>query len=162
EPLPGQSTVRAPQCVEPRGNARDRARRGADRVVDQLLAERDVEMHELGCPRRRAEAGNGDEEVELARTPAARVPIDPVAAAEQPALIHARELTKRFGELVAVDAVDFDVAAGEAFGFLGPNGAGKSSTMRMIGCVSPRTSGTLQILGMDPDADGARIRARLG
>src|SRR5437762_11007410 len=81
---------------------------------------------------------------------------------DRPTLVEARQLTKRFGSFLAVDAVDFDVAAGEAFGFLGPNGAGKSSTMRMIGCVSPRTSGTLQILGMDPDADGARIRARLG
>ena len=54
-----------------------------------------------------------------------------------PSLIHARGLTKRFGEFTAVDAIDFDVAPGESFGFLGPNGAGKTSTMRMIGCVSP-------------------------
>ncbi len=78
------------------------------------------------------------------------------------ALIHARGLTKRFGEFTAVDAIDFDVAPGESFGFLGPNGAGKTSTMRMIGCVSPLSAGTLRILGMDPIADGPRIRARLG
>ena len=78
------------------------------------------------------------------------------------ALIHARGLTKRFGNLVAVDAVDFDVDRGEAFGFLGPNGAGKTSTMRMIGCVSSPSSGTLRVLGMDPVSDGPRIRARLG
>ena len=78
------------------------------------------------------------------------------------ALIHARELTKRFAELTAVDAIDFDVAPGEAFGFLGPNGAGKTSTMRMIGCVSPRTGGTLEVLGMDPERDGPAIRARIG
>ena len=77
-------------------------------------------------------------------------------------LIHARGLTKRFGELTAVDAIDFDVAPGESFGFLGPNGAGKTSAMRMIGCVSPMSAGTLQVLGMDPIADGPRIRARLG
>jgi lipooligosaccharide transport system ATP-binding protein len=80
----------------------------------------------------------------------------------QPALISARKLTKRFGEFVAVDHVDFDVAAGEAFGFLGPNGAGKSSTMRMIGCVSPASSGSLRILGMDPATCGPEIRGRLG
>jgi lipooligosaccharide transport system ATP-binding protein len=80
----------------------------------------------------------------------------------EPPLIHARGLTKRFGEMTAVDAIDFDVARGEAFGFLGPNGAGKTSTMRMIGCVSPITGGTLTVLGLDPVADGARIRARLG
>jgi lipooligosaccharide transport system ATP-binding protein len=77
-------------------------------------------------------------------------------------LIHARGLTKDFGTLRAVDAIDFDVAPGEAFGFLGPNGAGKSSTMRMIGCVSPPTGGTLRILGKDPVQDGSEIRARLG
>jgi lipooligosaccharide transport system ATP-binding protein len=81
--------------------------------------------------------------------------------AEQ-SLIHARGLVKRFGALVAVDGIDFDVAKGEAFGFLGPNGAGKSSTMRMIGCVSPPSGGTLRILGSDPLTDGPQIRARLG
>jgi lipooligosaccharide transport system ATP-binding protein len=79
-----------------------------------------------------------------------------------PALIHARGLTKRFGAITAVDAIDFDVAPGESFGFLGPNGAGKTSTMRMIGCVSPATAGTLRILGQDPASDGPKIRARLG
>jgi lipooligosaccharide transport system ATP-binding protein len=77
-------------------------------------------------------------------------------------LIRARDLTKRFGGLTAVDGVDFDVAHGEAFGFLGPNGAGKSSTMRMIGCVSPPTGGRLDVLGLDPRTDGPAIRARLG
>ena len=77
-------------------------------------------------------------------------------------LIHARNLVKRFGELVAVDAIDFDLQKGEAFGFLGPNGAGKTSTMRMIGCVSPVTEGTLSVFGLDPARDGVKIRARLG
>ena len=77
-------------------------------------------------------------------------------------MIHARGLLKRFGDLVAVDGIDLDVRRGEAFGFLGPNGAGKSSTMRMIGCVSPVSGGTLRILGLDPEADGPSIRARLG
>ena len=81
---------------------------------------------------------------------------------ENGSMIHARGLVKRFGDLVAVDGIDLDVKRGEAFGFLGPNGAGKSSTMRMIGCVSPVTDGTLRILGRDPDADGPAIRARLG
>jgi len=79
-----------------------------------------------------------------------------------PPLVHARGLTKRFGEFTAVDGIDVDVARGEAFGFLGPNGAGKSSTMRMIGCVSPPTEGTLRILGRDPRTEGPAIRARLG
>ncbi len=78
------------------------------------------------------------------------------------ALILARGLTKRFGDVVAVDGVDFAVAPGEAFGFLGPNGAGKTSTMRMISCVSPPSGGTLLVFGEDPVKGGTRIRARLG
>ena len=77
-------------------------------------------------------------------------------------LVEARALTKRFGDFTAVDAVDFTVGHGEAFGFLGPNGAGKTSTMRMIGAVSPVTEGTLRVLGMDPSTQGSAIRARLG
>jgi lipooligosaccharide transport system ATP-binding protein len=77
-------------------------------------------------------------------------------------LIHARGLRKQFGDIAAVDGVDFDVARGEAFGFLGPNGAGKSSTMRMIGCVSPVTSGELTLFGLDPAEHGPTIRARIG
>jgi lipooligosaccharide transport system ATP-binding protein len=65
-------------------------------------------------------------------------------------LIEARDLTKRYGEFVAVDGIDFTVERGETFGFLGPNGAGKSSTMRMIGAVSPASGGTLHFLGRDP------------
>jgi lipooligosaccharide transport system ATP-binding protein len=84
-----------------------------------------------------------------------------IAASELP-LVHARGLVKRFGELLAVDGIDFDVQKGEAFGFLGPNGAGKTSTMRMVGCVSPPSGGTLSILGLDPLREGAAIRGRLG
>jgi lipooligosaccharide transport system ATP-binding protein len=81
---------------------------------------------------------------------------------ENGALVRAQGLVKRFGEIAAVRGIDVEVARGEAFGFLGPNGAGKSSTMRMVGCVSPRSAGELSVLGMDPDRDGPRIRARLG
>jgi lipooligosaccharide transport system ATP-binding protein len=85
-----------------------------------------------------------------------------VSVASDTSLISARGLVKRFGRFVAVDGIDFDVERGEAFGFLGPNGAGKSSTMRMIGCVSPVTAGSLRILGLDPATDGPEIRSRLG
>jgi lipooligosaccharide transport system ATP-binding protein len=80
----------------------------------------------------------------------------------EPSLITARGLVKKFASFVAVDGIDFDVRRGEAFGFLGPNGAGKSSTMRMIGCVSPVTGGTLRVMGLDPASDGPEIRSRLG
>jgi lipooligosaccharide transport system ATP-binding protein len=77
-------------------------------------------------------------------------------------LIHARGLVKRFSDFTAVNGIDFDVVAGEAFGFLGPNGAGKTSTMRMIGCASPVTAGQLTVLGMDPRTHASVIKARLG
>src|ERR671913_2117044 len=77
-------------------------------------------------------------------------------------LVQAKALTKRFGDYVAVDGVDFEVRRGEVFGFLGPNGAGKTTTMRMIAAVSPVTDGELRILGMDPIVDGPAIRSRLG
>ncbi|GHG00897.1 MULTISPECIES: ABC transporter ATP-binding protein [Amycolatopsis] len=80
----------------------------------------------------------------------------------EPALVQAKALVKRFGAFEAVRGIDVEVRRGEAFGFLGPNGAGKSSTMRMIACVSPRTDGDLRVLGLDPEAAGPRIRARLG
>ncbi|MFI9006544.1 ABC transporter ATP-binding protein [Actinosynnema sp. NPDC053489] len=79
-----------------------------------------------------------------------------------PTLVHAKGLTKHFGSFQAVRGIDVEVSKGEAFGFLGPNGAGKSSTMRMVSCVSPRTGGELRVLGMDPNIDGPRIRARIG
>ncbi|RSN63464.1 ABC transporter [Amycolatopsis sp. WAC 04182] len=77
-------------------------------------------------------------------------------------MVQAKALVKRFGDFEAVRGIDVEVRPGEAFGFLGPNGAGKSSTMRMIASVSPRTDGDLRVLGMDPDVEGPKIRARLG
>ncbi|MBV9313433.1 MAG: ATP-binding cassette domain-containing protein [Pseudonocardia sp.] len=77
-------------------------------------------------------------------------------------LVKARGLSKRFGPLEAVRGIDLDVIRGEVFGLLGPNGAGKSSAMRMLACVSPRSAGSLHVLGMDPDVDGPAIRARIG
>src|SRR5918996_3661502 len=77
-------------------------------------------------------------------------------------LVHARNLTKRFGDFTAVDGVDFDVRTGEAFGFLGPNGAGKTSTMRMIACSSPITDGELSVMGMDPRTRASEIKSCIG
>ena len=78
------------------------------------------------------------------------------------AVIEARELTKTYGELRAVDAISFAVSPGESFGLLGPNGAGKSTTMRMIGGTTLRTSGTLLVNGLDPELRGPEVRANLG
>lgn len=77
-------------------------------------------------------------------------------------VISARGLTKRYGDMTAVDGIDFDIAPGESFGFLGPNGAGKSTTMRMIAATSTRSGGSLDVLGLDTNAHGPEIRAQLG
>ncbi len=70
-------------------------------------------------------------------------------------LVTASGLTKKYGDLVAVDGISFEIREGECFGFLGPNGAGKTTTVRMIHCVSPVTSGTLTVGGL-PSGIGNR------
>jgi lipooligosaccharide transport system ATP-binding protein len=77
-------------------------------------------------------------------------------------VITASSLTKKYKDFAAVDGISFEVAPGESFGLLGPNGAGKSTTMRMLGAVSTRTGGDLDILGLDPDRYGPEIRSQLG
>ena len=89
------------------------------------------------------------------------------ATATSTPVIRAKGLVKTYKvkaspDFVAVAGLDFEVAPGESFGLLGPNGAGKSTTMKMIGAVSTRTSGELEILGLDPDHYGPEIRSRLG
>ena len=79
-----------------------------------------------------------------------------------PGIIEAQDLKKKFGDINAVDGITFAVNKGEMFGFLGPNGAGKTSTMKIIACVSPRTSGTIRVFGLDPDTSPAEIKQRLG
>ncbi|GAB2754567.1 ABC transporter ATP-binding protein [Sinomonas soli] len=82
--------------------------------------------------------------------------------ADRRTVIRAEELVKAYGEFRAVDGISFEVPAGESFGLLGPNGAGKSTTMRMIGGVTQRTAGTLEIMGLDPERQGPEVRAHLG
>lgn len=78
------------------------------------------------------------------------------------AVIAAENLVKKYQDFAAVDDISVEVQPGEAFGLLGPNGAGKSTTMRMVGAVSTRSSGTLSVLGLDPNRYGPEIRAQLG
>ena len=73
-----------------------------------------------------------------------------------------RGLAKRFGDHMAVDGLDLDVAPGEVFGFLGPNGAGKTTTIRMLLDLIRPTGGTATVLGLDPRRDGVTLRARIG
>ncbi|HEX9570133.1 MAG TPA: ABC transporter ATP-binding protein [Rhodospirillales bacterium] len=79
-----------------------------------------------------------------------------------PEMIVLKNLTKRFGPLVAVDNVSLTVGIGEVLGFLGPNGAGKSTTMRMItGFIEP-TSGTVEVCGHDVVRDLVAVKRRIG
>src|SRR5436853_7435433 len=76
--------------------------------------------------------------------------------------IRTQRLTRRFGNLTAVDGVDLQVAAGQFFGFLGPNGAGKSTTVKMLtGLLSP-TSGSMQLLGLDFAAHPVEAKRQIG
>lgn len=77
-------------------------------------------------------------------------------------VISARNLVKRYKELVAVNDIDFDILPGECFGFLGPNGAGKTTTMKLISCMSPLTGGQLTVNGMDVMAQHREIKTMLG
>jgi lipooligosaccharide transport system ATP-binding protein len=77
-------------------------------------------------------------------------------------VILAEDLEKRFGDFIAVNRVSFTVAEGEVFGFLGPNGAGKTTTMKMIQCVSPKTSGRLEVFGMDVNLHQGEIKGLIG
>ena len=76
--------------------------------------------------------------------------------------VRARNLIKRYGELTAVNSINFDILEGECFGFLGPNGAGKTSTMKMMSCVSPVNGGELVVHGMDVRRDQRKIKYELG
>jgi len=76
--------------------------------------------------------------------------------------ISARGLAKSYGQIQAVDGIDFDIRTGASFGMLGPNGAGKTTTIGMITCVMPPTGGELRVLGMDVQIDSRAIKSRIG
>ncbi|MFT4733530.1 MAG: ABC-2 type transport system ATP-binding protein [Algoriphagus sp.] len=77
-------------------------------------------------------------------------------------VIHTDKLTRKFGDFTAVDAISFDVAAGEIFGFLGANGAGKTTAMRILcGLLSP-TSGVAEVAGFDVYKESEEIKKHIG
>ena len=77
-------------------------------------------------------------------------------------IVAASHLTKRYGPLVAVDHIDFEVRSGEMLGLLGPNGAGKSTTMRMVYQVTPVDDGRLDVFGLPSGRRARQIKQRLG
>lgn len=76
--------------------------------------------------------------------------------------ITARQLTKRFGDFTAVDAISFEVSKGEIFGFLGANGAGKTTAMRMLCGLSKPTSGEATVAGFDVNRHPEEIKKNIG
>jgi lipooligosaccharide transport system ATP-binding protein len=76
--------------------------------------------------------------------------------------VSARGLVKRYGEIRAVDGIDFEVSPGECFGFLGPNGAGKTTTMKMIYGLAAVDGGELKVLGRDARTERREVKARIG
>lgn len=79
-----------------------------------------------------------------------------------PPVIRAEKLLKKFDDLTAVEGISFSINEGECFGFLGPNGAGKTTTVRMIHCVSPKTSGMLEVLGQEAGIEKREIKRIIG
>ena len=77
-------------------------------------------------------------------------------------MIRAENLTRKFGDFTAVDAVSFEVGSGEIFAFLGPNGAGKTTTIKMLTTLLGVTSGKLEIDGLDPTRHKNEVRRRFG
>ncbi|MCK6554262.1 ABC transporter ATP-binding protein [Candidatus Binatia bacterium] len=77
-------------------------------------------------------------------------------------MIEVRNLTKRFGDIVAIDDVSFTAAKGQILGFLGPNGAGKTTTMRIITGFMPATAGTVSVAGFDIFEESYEVRKRIG
>jgi len=74
-----------------------------------------------------------------------------------PAVIQVEHLRKVYGQVVAVDDVSFEVERGEIFGMVGPNGAGKTSTVECAEGLRAASSGTIRVLGMDPQGDKYRV-----
>src|SRR6266571_4334189 len=71
-------------------------------------------------------------------------------------------LAKRFGEVMALDGIDFEVPAGTVFGLLGPNGAGKTAAVRILATVLTPDAGRARVLGFDVTKDAAEVRYRIG
>jgi ABC-2 type transport system ATP-binding protein len=76
--------------------------------------------------------------------------------------ISTQGLTRRFGELLAVDGIDLRVAPGQFFGFLGPNGAGKSTTIKMLTGLLAPSSGSIEILGLDLEGNPVEVKRQIG
>jgi len=137
---------------------------------DHLIAMHDGSVLAVGTPTAlKAQTGTASiEDAFIALLPASmragRVPlvIPPRRDAGGQPAITAHGLTRRFGDFIAVDHVDFSIGTGEIFGFLGSNGCGKSTTMKMLTGLLPATAGQASIFGQASDASDISLRNRVG
>lgn len=96
------------------------------------------------------------------KAPIVAIEPEPGGVEDDEAVIHVRDLVRRFGDFTAVASTSFDVRRGEIFGLLGPNGAGKTTTFRMLCGLLPATSGTLEVAGVNLRRARAQARRRIG
>src|SRR5258708_37496385 len=89
-------------------------------------------------------------------------PLSPPLPSAGAAAISTTNLTKRYGGLVALDALSLELQTGDIFGFIGPNGAGKSTTMKILAGLLEPTSGSARVLGKDVTANGDFVRRSVG
>ena len=90
------------------------------------------------------------------------LPAPPLPIRAKPPAIRTRGLTKRYGMLTALDALDLELESGDVFGFIGPNGAGKSTTMKILAGLLAPTSGTAEVLGKNVTTNGNFVRKNVG
>jgi ribosome-dependent ATPase len=137
---------------------------------DQLIAMNAGKVLAIGAPEE-VKAKTGTASVEQAfvrllpetlRGDHSELVIPPRTAFDHERVIVARGLTRRFGDFVAVDHVDFDIERGEIFGFLGSNGCGKTTTMKMLTGLLPASDGTAALFGRPIDAADTGLRSRVG
>ncbi len=107
-----------------------------------------------GAPRTPERRGRSDSRARGTRGDAERGAV--------PSVIRARALTKRYGDVLAVDHLNLDVRPGEVFGLLGPNGAGKTTTILMLLGLSEPTDGRAEVAGFDPTRTPLEVKRRVG
>jgi ABC-2 type transport system ATP-binding protein len=104
--------------------------------------------------------GAGANEAVVANAPAPRGRA--TSPTREIAAIRTDRLTRRFGEILAVDALDLEIRAGELFGLLGPNGAGKTTTIKMLTTLLPPSGGSATVAGADVTHESGLVRSRIG
>ena len=99
---------------------------------------------------------------DMSTADATAAPTNDAATSDKPVAVRAQQLTKRYGNLLAVNQLDLTVPRGSIFGLIGPNGAGKSTTFAMMASLLLPTSGRIVVMGADPSRKPRTVRRRMG